>query len=112
MGSDAPTTFGDCLVFVDESGDHGLAAVNRDFPLFALAFCVFPKVAYADEVTPAVRRLKLATFGHDLVVLQRTRHPKEIRGVCDDEQGTARDVPRHVEPRNRGCALHAIGGGH
>ena len=51
------------LVFVDESGDHGLAAVNRNFPLFALAFCVFPKAAYADAVTPALRRLKLATFG-------------------------------------------------
>jgi hypothetical protein len=28
---------------VDESGDHGVAAANLDFPLFALTFCVFPK---------------------------------------------------------------------
>jgi len=70
-----PATFSDYLVFVDESGDHGLAAVNRDFPLFALAFCVFPKAAYVDAVTPALRRLKLATFGHDLVVL----HEHDIR---------------------------------
>ena len=46
-----------------------------DFPLFALAFCVFPKAAYVDEVTPALRRLKLATFDHDLVVL----HEHDIR---------------------------------
>ena len=65
MSSNLPTPFGDYLVFVDESGDHALAAVNRDFPLFALAFCVFPKAAYMDEATPAVRRLKLAAFGHD-----------------------------------------------
>ena len=70
-----PDAFGDYLVFVDESGDHGLAAVNRDFPLFALAFCIFPKAAYVDEVTPVLRRLKLATFGHDLVVL----HEHDIR---------------------------------
>jgi hypothetical protein len=67
--------FGDYLVFVDESGDHGLAEVNRDFPLFALAFCVFPKTAYVNELTPAVRRLKVTTFGHDLVVL----HEHDIR---------------------------------
>ena len=75
MSSNLPMTFGDYLVFVDESGDHGLTAVNRDFPLFALAFCVFPKAAYVDEVTPAVRRLKLAAFGHDLVGL----HEHDIR---------------------------------
>jgi hypothetical protein len=68
-------SFGDYLVFVDESGDHGMAAVNRDFPLFALAFCVFPKAAYVDGVTPALRRLKVAAFGHDLVVL----HEHDIR---------------------------------
>jgi hypothetical protein len=67
--------FGDYLVFVDESGDHGLMAINRQFPLFALSFCVFTKTAYVDEMTPAVRRLKLTTFGHDLVVL----HEHDIR---------------------------------
>ena len=75
MNLPAPHNFGDYLVFVDESGDHGLTAVNRDFPLFALAFCVFPKAAYVNEVTPALRQLKLAAFGHDLVVL----HEHDIR---------------------------------
>ncbi len=75
MSLPIPDTFSDYLVFVDEGGDHGLSAVNRDFPLFALAFCVFPKSAYVDEVTPALRRLKVATFGHDLVVL----HEHDIR---------------------------------
>lgn len=36
---------------------------------------MFPKAAYIDEVTPAVRRLKVATFGHDLVIL----HEHDIR---------------------------------
>ncbi len=68
-------TFSDYLVFVDESGDHGMATINPDFPLFALAFCVFPKAAYVDGVTTAVRRLKIETFGHDLVIL----HEHDIR---------------------------------
>ena len=75
MSLSAAASFSDDLVFVDESGDHGMASVNRDFPLFALAFCVFPKVAYVDAVTPALRRLKVTTFGHDLVVL----HEHDIR---------------------------------
>lgn len=70
-----PNNFGDYLVFVDESGDHGLTAVNQDFPLFALAFCVFAKQDYLECVTPALRRLKFTTFGHDLVVL----HEHDIR---------------------------------
>jgi hypothetical protein len=70
-----PDQFSDCLVFVDESGDHGTTTINQDFPLFALAFCVFPKSSYAEQVTPALRRFKLATFGHDMVVL----HEHDIR---------------------------------
>jgi hypothetical protein len=70
-----PAQFSDHLVFVDESGDHGLTAINRDFPLFTLAFCVFSKVAYAEQMTPVLRRLKLAAFGHDMVVL----HEHDIR---------------------------------
>lgn len=75
MSATAADSFSDYLVFVDESGDHGLAAINRDFPLFGLAFCVFTKSAYVGEVTPALRWLKVATFGHDLVVL----HEHDIR---------------------------------
>lgn len=70
-----PESFSDYLVFVDESGDHGMATINPDFPLFALAFCVFPKGAYIDRVTTELRRLKVEIFGHDLVIL----HEHDIR---------------------------------
>ena len=33
-----PHAFGDYLVFVDESGDHGLARVDPGYPIFVLAF--------------------------------------------------------------------------
>ncbi|MCL4177383.1 MAG: DUF3800 domain-containing protein [Verrucomicrobia bacterium] len=69
--------FSDYIVFVDETGDHSTTIINRDFPLFGLAFCVFKKSDYIDNVTPALRRLKFATFGHDMVVLHEHAIPKK-----------------------------------
>lgn len=67
--------FSDHLVFVDESGDHSLESIDPDFPLFALSFCIIRKDVYSDFLTPHVRGLKFATFGHDMVVL----HENDIR---------------------------------
>jgi hypothetical protein len=60
---------GDFIVFVDESGDHSLESINPDYPVFVLAFCVFPTAAYINQVTTSVRSVKCELFGHDLVVL-------------------------------------------
>ncbi len=63
------------IIYVDESGDHSLASIDADYPVFVLAFCIFRKSDYAQRVTPAIRQLKFATFGHDMVVL----HESDIR---------------------------------
>lgn len=63
------------IIYVDESGDHSLESIDADYPIFVLAFCIFRKSEYAQRVTPAIRALKFATFGHDMVVL----HEAEIR---------------------------------
>jgi len=67
--------FGDYIVYVDESGDHSLTAINPEFPRFVLAFCIFPVSEYVDRVVPLVERMKFEFFGHDMVVL----HEREIR---------------------------------
>jgi hypothetical protein len=67
--------FSDYIVFVDESGDHGLVSIDPSYPVFVLAFCVFEKEPYAAEVGPAVTRFKFRHFGHDQVIL----HEHEIR---------------------------------
>lgn len=67
--------FSEFVVYVDESGDHSLTTINREFPLFVLTFCVFRKEDYVTRVVPALQRLKFKTFGHDAVVL----HEREIR---------------------------------
>lgn len=67
--------FSDYIVYVDESGDHGLETVDPNYPVFVLAFCVFNKKHYARKLVPAIEAFKFRHFGHDTVVL----HEHEIR---------------------------------
>jgi hypothetical protein len=67
--------YSDFVVYVDESGDHSLTSVNPRYPLFVLSFCVLRTAVYNEQVAPALRRLKFAAFGHDMVVL----HESDIR---------------------------------
>jgi hypothetical protein len=67
--------FSDYIVYVDESGDHGLSSINRDYPIFVLSFCIFRKAAYATTAVPALLDFKFRHFGHDMVVL----HERDIR---------------------------------
>ncbi len=69
------STFGDYIVYVDESGSPHLPTIDPYFPLFVLAFCIFEKKALAERVMPAMARFKFDQFGHDQVVL----HEREIR---------------------------------
>lgn len=65
------------VVYVDESGDHGLETVDPNYPIFVLAFCVFHKGHYAEKVVPAIESFKFRHFGHDIVVLHETEIRKE-----------------------------------
>ena len=67
--------FSDYIVFVDESGDHGMDSIDEGYPLFVLSCCLISKRDYMATVVPAMQQLKFATFGHDAVVL----HEREIR---------------------------------
>jgi hypothetical protein len=67
--------FSDYVVYVDESGDHSLASVDPEYPVFVLALCVFHKRHYSEKIIPAFEKLKFNYFGHDSVVL----HENELR---------------------------------
>ena len=71
----ASRRFSDYVVYVDESGDHSLASIDPDYPVFVLALCIFHKRHYSEKIIPAVEKLKFNYFGHDSVVL----HENEIR---------------------------------
>ena len=67
--------YSDYVIFVDESGDHGLKSIDPEYPVFILDFCIFRKDCYARAVVPRVQEFKFRHFGHDLVVL----HERDIR---------------------------------
>lgn len=78
--SDLPAPpFSDHLVFVDESGDHHLAKIDPQFPVFVLLFLVISKADYVNEICPSLQRFKFEFWGHDEVVL----HEHEIRKPRD-----------------------------
>jgi len=74
-GAEMKDPFSDYIVYVDESGDHGLATFDREYPVFVLAFCVFQKSHYLDYVVPQIQQFKFRHFGHDAVIL----HESDIR---------------------------------
>lgn len=71
----ADSLYSDYIVYVDESGDHGLANINTEYPIFVLAFCIFHKRHDSEQIVPAVEKFKFNHFGHDFVIL----HEHEIR---------------------------------
>jgi hypothetical protein len=52
-----------------------LQSIDEQYPVFVLAFCVFPKRPYSEVIVPALEKFKFNHFGRDQVVL----HENEIR---------------------------------
>ena len=69
------TDFSEYIVYVDESGDHGLVNIDPHFPVFALSFCLLKKEDYIGTIVPAFQRFKFDIWGHDAIVL----HEHDIR---------------------------------
>ena len=67
--------FSDYIIYVDESGDHSLDSINKEYPIFVLAFCIFNKQSYTQNAITKLKDFKFKHFGHDMVVL----HENEIR---------------------------------
>ena len=84
--------FSKYIVYVDESGDHSMSSIDKKYPIFVLAFCIFHKGHYGEKIVPALEALKFKYFGHDQVVL----HEHEIR----KEKGIFRIFPNR-EAKNQ-----------
>lgn len=68
-------TFGDYIVFVDESGDQSLVSIDKQYPVLVLSFCIFEKKHYVEHVVPEILKLKFDFFGSNIPIL----HEREIR---------------------------------
>lgn len=71
----AAVSSSDYLVFVDESGDHNLARIDPQFPVFVLLFVIVHKDDYVSRICPDLQRFKFNYWGHAEAVL----HEHEIR---------------------------------
>ncbi len=71
--------YSDYVIYVDESGDHGLApqSIDPNYPVFVLAFCIFAKSDYINTAVPKVQKLKFRWFGHDTIILHRNKIKKQ-----------------------------------
>ncbi|UZO80407.1 DUF3800 domain-containing protein [Aquimarina sp. ERC-38] len=63
---------GDYIVYIDESGDHGLKNIDPNYPIFVLTFCCFKIPEYIDIAVPALQKFKFKYFGHDQIILHET----------------------------------------
>lgn len=73
--------FSDYIVFVDESGSPSLTSIDEQYPIFVLVFCIVEKMVYAEQIQPAIKKLKFEFFGHDMTVL----HANDIRKPIHNE---------------------------
>ncbi len=63
------------IIYIDESGDHGLQNIDKEYPVFVLSFCCFKKQDYVNEIVPKIQNFKFKYFGHDQIIL----HENPIR---------------------------------
>jgi len=57
------------VMFLDESGDHSLDEIDKSYPMFVLAGCIFDFDYYTNIVEKKVNELKLKHFGKtDIIV--------------------------------------------
>ncbi|MHC4693199.1 MAG: DUF3800 domain-containing protein [Planctomycetota bacterium] len=72
--------FSNYIVYVDESGDHGLVSIDSEYPVFVLVFCIFQKQEYTERIISDLAKFKMRFWGHSEVVL----HEHDIRKPKDE----------------------------
>lgn len=72
--------YSDYIIFVDESGDHGLQSIDTNYPIFSLIFVLIQKTDYLKKIIPAFIDLKFKYWGHDQVIFHESDIRKE-RGL-------------------------------
>lgn len=63
------------VVYMDESGDHTLEIIDKDFPIFCLTLFICEEETYIRKIIPQVVQYKFRWFGHEGTIL----HSRDIR---------------------------------
>lgn len=95
-------TLSDWIIYVDESGDHGIASIDPTYPIFVLVFVVFKKSVYINRFVPPISSLKFRLFGHDGVVLhehdiRKERGPFKVLGQREKKEQFLEEIQGIIE---------------
>lgn len=58
------------IMFLDESGDHSLDKIDKSYPMFVLAGCIFDLNNYNQVVEQEINKLKLKYFSKSSIILR------------------------------------------
>ena len=78
------------IAFLDESGDHSLQHIDKQFPVFALAAAIFERDYYLNDASPRIDELKDTYWGHNNVIfhfIDIRKQKKEFRILRDPYTG-------------------------
>ncbi len=102
---------GDYIIFIDESGDHGLQSINSEYPIFALVFVVVKKTDYIEKIVPAFLDLKFRYWGHDQIVFHENdiRKEKGLFGLLRTDSKLRENFQKELADLIVSCAFKFIG---
>lgn len=67
------------IAYLDETGDHQLDPIDKEFPIFVLTLLICNDDEYINRLVPSVYQLKMDYFHHEGVIL----HSRDIRKAKD-----------------------------
>lgn len=103
--------YGDYIIFVDESGDHGLQSIDQDYPIFALVFVIIKKQDYLEKIIPAFLDLKFKYWGHEQVIFHEheIRKQKGLFGLLRTDPVLRENFQNEMTALIRDCPFNFIG---
>lgn len=78
-------------LFLDESGDHNLVKINRDYPVFVLAGCIFKASYYRSTFIKQIGDYKLDLFGTKKIILHTADITRNRNGFDNLKDPNFRD---------------------
>lgn len=68
------------IMFLDESGDHNLLVLDKDYPIFVLGGCIMDEKEHEERVTPALASFKKELFGTEKIILHFRDYARSVNG--------------------------------
>lgn len=104
------------VTFLDESGDHSLVKIDKQYPVFALSSISFSTNYYVNDADIIIDNLKMKYWGHKDVILHSSdirKRRKEFSILADINkersfQNDLSDIMRQLDYTVIACAINKI----